>query len=104
MTSRKGLLIDAQVSDGFRLAARQAAGDCSLLYGMHFIPAQMQLIAHRLLAGNSHPVDGEPLEQGREPARWLRPKQFHTPHPMLGAVAAWRRSVQNGPILAGVQV
>ena len=71
---------------------------------MHLVPRQSQPIRHGLLAGRLQPVDRQTLEQRREAAVRFGPGQTHHAHPMFGTTAARRLGVQDGAVLAGVQM
>ncbi len=49
-------------------------------------------------------VNRQPFKQCRKPAARLRPGQLHHPHTLLPALAPRWSRVQNGAVLAGVQV
>jgi hypothetical protein len=62
MTTGERLLIHAQPGDWSGLASLQPALHRPHLDSMDFIPAQVQPIGDRLLAGGAEPVDGQRLE------------------------------------------
>ena len=64
---------------------------------VNFIPAEMEAFGDRFLAGGQQPVNRQALEQGREPAPWLGPRQFHRFDTVIRTVAARWLSLQNRP-------
>lgn len=71
---------------------------------MYLIPAQSELTGDGFLAGRLEQVDGEALEHRREAAGGFGPRKLHGANAVLGAPAARRYGLQDGPVLAGVQV
>src|ERR1700744_5444556 len=104
MSARERFLVHSQVADRFGFSSRQSAGHRAFLNGMHFVPAQMQLIAHGFLTGCFHPVDGQPLKHRGKSARRFGPGKVHTARAMFRAVDARRLGMQDCPVLGGVQM
>ena len=104
MPACERLLVHTNALDDLSLAACQTTCHGPLLNGVHLVPAQDQLIGNRFLARHFHPVDGEPLKQGREAARRLGPRKLHVARSVFRAVGPRRRSVQNRAVLAGIQM
>ena len=100
----EGLLVYSQTGNRLGLPPLEPALNGAFHDGVDLIPTQPQLLGHRLLAGGFEPGDCQSFKQRGEAAGWLCPRQFHHPHPMRGALAARRFGVQDGVVLAGVQV
>jgi hypothetical protein len=85
-------------------ASRQATCDGTSLDTVHFIPTQAQTVRYRFLAGGLQPIDGQSFKQRSEPATRLGPRQLHRTRPVLGALTAWRRRMQDRSVLASVEM
>src|SRR5208282_497940 len=97
-------LVHPQITDHFRLSSRQSPPYGTFHDPMHLVPRQAQLIRHRLLTGRLQPVDRQAFKQRREPAMRFGPGQTHNAYPMFGTTAARGLGVQDGTVLARVQM
>ena len=82
----------------------QSALHRALHDAVNFIPAEVQLLGYRFLAGGLEPGNGQGFKQGGEARARFRPGQRHHLHSVLWASRSRRAGVQNGLILAGVQM
>src|SRR5215831_7729936 len=71
---------------------------------MDLVPTKLQPFGNGLLAGMFQPRDGQRFKQRGKAATGFGPGQLHHAHPMLWASRTWRRGMQNGSILTGVQM
>src|SRR5260370_1070458 len=71
---------------------------------MDFVPPQPQLLGDSFLAGGFQPGNGEGFKKSREAAGWFSPGQLQHAHAMSRALGARRLGVEDGAVLAGVQV
>ena len=100
----EGLLVHPKVADHLRLAPLQPPPDRTLHDRMHLVPRQPQPLRHRLLTGRQQPVDRQPLEQRREAAVRLGPRNRRHPNSVLGTIGPRHLGVQDRAILTGIQV
>src|SRR5439155_389793 len=66
--------------------------------------AQSLTASDSLLAGMFQPRNRQSFKERGKAAAGLGPRQFHHAHPVLGALQARRRGMQNSSILTGVQM
>src|SRR5438132_10847879 len=92
------------MADGVGLPALHSALHRSLHDAVDLVPAHSQLLAHGLLAGSFQPSNGEGFKQSRKAAGGIGPREFHYAHAVCGALAARWVSMQDGAVLASVEV
>src|SRR5829696_7367887 len=79
MAARERLLIHTQASHWLGLTPLQTTFHRPLLNSVNFIPAQAKLVRHRLLAGDSKPVDRQSFKHRRESGSMAPPREA-SPH------------------------
>jgi hypothetical protein len=104
MTFPEGFLINPDMFQRLRFTSRQTSFDSSVHDPVDFIPAQLQMLGHRLLTCSAQPVDRQTCKQQRETAPLFCPWQLYIPRTVLVTVASWRISIQDRLILAGIQM
>jgi len=99
-----GLLVDADSSRETARLARAAASHGALHEVMGLVPADAEDLRRARDVGLEQYVDGEALEQQREPRTRLRPRHARLPHSVLGALHARDPRAKHRRELAAVEV
>ena len=100
----KRLLIHTDLADWLGFSSLQATLHCPLQDAVYLVPTQLQQAGHCFLTGRFEPLDRQQFKQRCESARRLGPRHLHHSHSVVAACATRRLGVQNGPVLASIQV